>query len=540
MSKRKKTKLSIYLIKEDRSEAADILREGYEFVPLNEDSTLFYWPSAKHPPSWVSNFLGNTLDPQTAVKIFGASARAVVLVNVKVKQKEQRLFALAFGHGWQYLSKDAYEERFGLLCALNAVDPDQLRKFQSKNISSVPRDISEQLSRVGSADAFGIDPEQSLVVSVCGISTQPDVFGKLTMGRDAFSATASCNINEIQDYLKRCYELSRKTTYKDRFDWIDHIAEVKSPGIRNKLDKEMINNIQTGSLGMTWMAVPDIVTWEEVSGFRYAKDGNLFDDICLQDFLESLPDEQRNAISVETLKKRSVMCIKADEMEEYDHWSAYNCMYCEVHNKESVYMLSAGKWYKILGDYVTEINAKYIKFRDAGSQVTLPPMAYDVKTKRFEKEDVYNNRAAKTENNWVCLDCDTINHGGKYSKVEFCDIYQYDERRFVHVKKYGASAVLSHLFAQGLVAAELFLEDKGFRDKLNKKLPAALKFGDTSRQPAANQYEVVYAIASKDSNALELPFFSKVSLCAAIKQIGRLGYRISLSKIEAQPVVAGH
>jgi uncharacterized protein (TIGR04141 family) len=231
MSK-KKIKLSIYLIKENLSAVADILHEGYETAALNEASTLCYWPSSAHPPSWVSNFLGNTLDKKQATKIFGASARAVVLVNVEVKQNEQRLFALAFGHGWQYLNKDAYEERFGLLCALNTVNPDQLRKLQSKTISSVPRDINEQLSRVSSADAFGLDPEQSLVVSICGVSSEPEVFGRQAMGRDAFSATAPCTINEIGDYLRHCYELSQKTTYRDRFDWIDHISEVRSPACR--------------------------------------------------------------------------------------------------------------------------------------------------------------------------------------------------------------------------------------------------------------------------------------------------------------------
>jgi uncharacterized protein (TIGR04141 family) len=285
------------------------------------------------------------------------------------------------------------------------------------------------------------------------------------------------------------------------------------------------------------MAVPDIVSWENVSGFKYAKNGLLFDDICLSDFLNSLSDEQRNALSVGILKSRSVLCMKVDETEEYDHWTAYNCMYCEVHKNGCVCMLSGGKWYKILDDYVARINSEYTEFRDAGSQATLPPMVYDTATERFEKEDVYNKRISEIGNNWVCLDCKTIKHGGKHSKIEFCDIYQHDEKRFVHVKKYGASAVLSHLFAQGLVAAELFLEDKGFRDKLNKKLPDALKIEDTSWRPETDQFEVVYAIASRDPNALELPFFSKVSLNVAIKQLRRLRYKVSLAKIEAQTTI---
>ena len=57
------------------------------------------------------------------------------------------------------------------------------------------------------------------------------------------------------------------------------------------------------------------------------------------------------------------------------------------------------------------------------------------------------------------------------SSKEFCDLYTVD-KDICHVKKYGQSGVLSHLFAQGVVSGELFRSDIKFRQKVNQKLPA--------------------------------------------------------------------
>src|SRR5439155_10506573 len=109
------------------------------------------------------------------------------------------------------------------------------------------------------------------------------------------------------------------------------------------------------------------------------------------------------------------------------------------------------------------------------------------------------------------MDRENISHGGGYSKIEFCDLFS-DKRQIVHVKHYGGSSVLSHLFYQGIVSGELFLADADFRTKVNDKLLKSHKLADPFKQPAAKDYEVVFAIISMSPKKLDLPFFSKVSL----------------------------
>ena len=156
------------------------------------------------------------------------------------------------------------------------------------------------------------------------------------------------------------------------------------------------------------------------------------------------------------------------------------------------------------------------------SRIDLPDCA-------VQSEGDYN-RAVARERSMCCLDNDPIVHGGGHSKIEFCDLLSRD-KKIIHVKRYGNSSVLSHLFAQGVVSGELFISDPEFRAKLNDKLPPDLRLPDPQSRPAADQYEVVYGIVSKSQRPIELPFFSKVSLINARRRLIGYGYNVTLKKI---------
>lgn len=93
----------------------------------------------------------------------------------------------------------------------------------------------------------------------------------------------------------------------------------------------------------------------------------------------------------------------------------------------------------------------------------------------------------------------------------------------LHIKRYGGSVSLSPLFAQAAVAARLFLSDNQFRRELDRLLPACHHLQDTRSQPRGSDYEVAYAIASKDRGSLLLAFFSRVTCAARISGCGIWG-----------------
>mgnify|MGYP001574555324 CR=1 FL=1 len=528
MSKKIPTnKLSVYLIKSDYSDHKDILKE-YD-NPLNSFEikgigTFYYGDSYNFKPSWLKSFFEASLDEN--IKIFSASAKGLLLVEI-AKDEAKRLFAVAFGYGWQFLRPGVYEERFGLKTALSVIDPNNLRKIGKKNMVAVPKDTSEQLSKAGIAADFGIDIEQDLIHAITGNTINKEQFGRTISGKDSLAVSVKVNLSSLKNFLRLCYEKYLSNDYKKNFDWIDQIAEMKDVKLIKELNDKLIENLKNNDLDNTWMAVPEIVDWEHVAGFKYScrKGEDLKEDIDLSSFLIILSDDEKHNLSVDFIKRKIVYCIGAQDEEIKYQWRAYNCLYCEEQDskKKKMYLLSNGKWYEIETDFAQQVNADFQRIRTIGSTVSLP--SYNHKN-----ENDYNEKVAQNDSNICCMDGKTVNHGGSYSKIEFCDLMTKD-KKLIHVKRYGGSSVLSHLFSQGLVSGELFLGDPNFREKVNEKLAVGFKMPDVKIKPTSSDYEVIYAIISSSPKELEVPFFSKVSLRNARKRLETFGYRVCLLKI---------
>ena len=148
-------------------------------------------------------------------------------------------------------------------------------------------------------------------------------------------------------------------------------------------------------------------------------------------------------------------------------------------------------------------------------------------------EAAYNTAASAAIPSACCMDREMIQHGGGQSKIEFCDIYDAKPKRLIHVKHYGGSSHLSHLFSQGAVSGELFVADQAFREKLNDKLPSGYKLAHPETRPNAGDYEIVFGVISNSLKPLDIPFFSKVSLKNAKRRLVGYGYqKITLKKIQ--------
>lgn len=132
------------------------------------------------------------------------------------------------------------------------------------------------------------------------------------------------------------------------------------------------------------------------------------------------------------------------------------------------------------------------------------------------------------------LDKRLIKSNKSTSSVELCDLLS-TEKQFIHVKhRKGGSAGLSHLFAQGSVAAEILLGDREFRKSARKVLGT---FSNAAREiiPLDNfrsaEYEVVFLILGDDAANVKsnLPFFSKVNLVRAYDSLSQRGYSVKIS-----------
>lgn len=148
-----------------------------------------------------------------------------------------------------------------------------------------------------------------------------------------------------------------------------------------------------------------------------------------------------------------------------------------------------------------------------------------------ETEAAYNKRVAESDpSEFALLDANNISLPDAASPIEPCDLYRH-EKELIHVKRYGGSSALSHLFNQGLVSGELLQREMLFRSKFNEKLPKNLQIDGIEKIPDRKEYTVVYAIISEQEEGLSVPFFSKISLKHAVSRLEAFGFDVRLAKI---------
>lgn len=519
--KKKTHALTILMLKPDVTEPSQAIKElaSVTEVDLSGASVtgkLYYKQNQSQVPKWVGLFkpiLGDSLNT-----LFNSGTSAVLLLKAG-----ERHFAITFGYGRSLLFADCYEENFGLRVVLNSVDPEKLRSVDIQSLDAVPLSRRSQASVATNISSFGVDIEQDLVYAATG---QPKnlIFGKQITGKDALRISIPLIADDMPQLLANLLTQYESDAYKANFAWIDNLSEVRSKSLIEKLDLELTAKIQAGDFDRTWLAVPDIIEWSDISGFRYQKPkrGDLLIDIGWDSYLNSLEPETSH--SAETFRKQYVFAIGESSGQQIHAWTVYRCIYCELSMEGGDYTLNNGKWFKINSDFLTGLN-------DAISRIeksSLTFLEYQSKDEKAYNHSVYDARPEY----FALMDGQLISHGGGHSKIEFCDLFSID-KHLIHVKRYGGSSVLSHLFAQGAVSARLLLSDPDFRKKVNETLPASHKLKNVSQKPKAEDFEVVYVIASNSKDECpELPLFSKINLRNSVNQLQTYGMKVSLAFVK--------
>lgn len=210
--------------------------------------------------------------------------------------------------------------------------------------------------------------------------------------------------------------------------------------------------------------------------------------------------------------------------ENYNKWNYYKCISAEIEYDGRLFILDNGHWTKVAKNYKDEIDSFYDQMPI--SNLKLP--GYHEK----ETEDSYNKRIEKSNKNFILMDKKNIPTGQSRSVFEFCDIYTKD-RCMIHVKRYGSSSVISHLFNQGLTSGTL-ITDQNIRKEVNKKLKSdwLLPENDTF---SARDYEITFVIISKKNvERPMIPFFSKVILMNNVKALKGYGYHVSFINVSEE------
>lgn len=521
----KKNKLTVYLIKEGYKEIEDFLSVG-NFTQIkvngenNDDGVLIYKGGFRTKPSWVSIFEDLPLfDPST---IWNQSSKAIFLLK-----HEERYFCFTFGYSKSLIDELAYERNFGLIVTLNLSDPDAIKSIDKTNIGHIALHSKEQATKDLDLGSFEFNDEIDLLKSVTGKSEKSEEGEReVFSGRDSVSIYTKVTLESFSEITKRLYNAFTDTKYKEIYPWIDKIAEVRDKLLLDELDAIITAKILNKDFELIWLAIPEVIIWEDIKGFAYKRKtisstGSgpvLYQDLDINEWVlrTTIPDD----LTAQKLKNKKIHIYWQDDRPP-TNWSVYRCLNAEIEHENKTYILSDSVWYHIETQFVDETSNFYNSIPD--SELNLPNYGTDT-------EPVYLQRVSDEQPEFALMDRKVIMIGGSRSRIEFCDLFSLNND-IIHVKKYGGSSLLSHLFFQALVSSEVFLFEEEFRIKVNEKLPDSHKLADPSLKPDSADYKICIAIMSEVPGTLELPFFSKVSLKHTVKTLRNLGYEVFKLKI---------
>ena len=511
--------LNIYQIKFGITDHDEILtdRDRLRSYPVRAGRSLlgilYLQRTRLRLPRWLPFF-------QDLVDFEGVELRTAAVAAVLVVQRGDRLFALTFGHGRWLIKDGVVEPRFGLRVTLNAIDPASIRSIDHKRLEAVSRHTREQLSRASGLQYFGLDVERDLLRAVTGAPLD-QTLGRRFSGADQLAVVGDISIRQLPEQLDRYAALATDTTYRATFSWVDNIAEVTDAELKAHLDEVLVRRLRRGALDNVLLAPPDVLDWDDVAGFRYrsAAAAPVHEELTLDDYFADRGP--RANLTLEQLENDRVRCVSAIDGADRQQWSVLRCLVAELNVRHRTYILNESKWYQVDAAFLASIEETIRAL--PRTTAPLPPF-------RQRSEGAYNQRVAERDaGRFALMDRRLIRSLGR-GRIEACDLYSRD-RQFVHIKRYGGSSVLSHLFSQGVVSAELFLSDRHFRQEFNDLLPAPYRAANPAAAIAPADYEVAYGVITSRGRELQLPFFSKVNLRNATRLLRQFGYAVTLTPI---------
>src|SRR5260221_419420 len=137
-----------------------------------------------------------------------------------------------------------------------------------------------------------------------------------------------------------------------------------------------------------WLAIPDRVEWEGMSGFKYhdSHRAEINSDIHFTSFLADAGEHFVPTIDV--LKNRKRIYLVSHETDAVvANWPVYRCIYCEIDANNEIFLLNNGKWYRVRSDFLGVVNHSFDEVMNG--TLTLPNYSH-------EDEEAYNRSVAET------------------------------------------------------------------------------------------------------------------------------------------------
>jgi uncharacterized protein (TIGR04141 family) len=522
------------------------LEEGSKEVQLRAEfpGRLFTFVEPAETPEWA-----HYVRP-VAVRALDIPARQAIgaVLLLKPDARKRLLYAATWGSGRFQLRASRLEPDAGLRCALNLIsgeqaaqrswNPARVRALRSKRVGENTLITETQSSRKAPIDTFPFSADADQLRRVTGTPTDTATFGSTISGGVSIQVKRPSEVRNLVTLCRSIERVYNSTDYQRHFAWIDNVSPISDIVKIERVYDVIIGSLRDGTASKFNLSPPSLIAWEDVATFRYQWGRKFFDveDPAAETFRDFLVKSQLlPELSFESLREIPKLHALNSNQERIQSWPINRCFSGEFTIGGDAYILDDGALLSVASDYLDELNAFMRQVPDA---VQAFP-----KLKQGEVEGDYNERVARTLKGAIMLDRQTVNRP-QASAIEICDI-ALKSKHLIHVKKGTSSSSLSHLFAQGVVSAELLHMDPEFRERVAQLLSREL-IGSGAKRVADFDWlheadfkpslcEIVYAIMT-DTRRLQkqdLPFFSKVNLRMRCHELRRMGFRYSLALVSA-------
>jgi uncharacterized protein (TIGR04141 family) len=492
------------------------------------DGVLCVRRSADKRPGW-----GSILDEVAGHSIpdlANRSSSAVLLLKV-----DGDIFAFAFGYGRYLIEQSLFAQDFGLRTALNILDDKSLRSVDLHTLEDQPVQKKSQAARDSEVGVFGIDIFRDVLRAVTGVPKPGIELTQIAGGDAMFSFGVEMEAADFPALARRIKGYYGNSAYKTSFAWVDNVRRVKDDASIAALNAQLVQAVSSSNPGIM-VTLPEIGAWDTILGFSFTRNKDRVRPVIHStDYMDTIPDLA--LLTIEGLKRDRLFVHGVDgEIAEHP---VYRCIYFEILEGEKTKIIFDGKWYEVDQAFIARISGTLDLVKI--STLIFPGVeVWEEKGQsKIESEGDYNSRAAASHG-YFLLDKKLVKTDRTTSPIELCDLMT-PAKQLVHVKhRKGGSAGLSHLFAQGGVAAEIMLGDKAFRKKARTVLRGV---NPAARDPVpldtlrSTDYEIVFLILGEGSATLKqnLPFFSKVNLSKTFESLTQRGFRVSVAGAPTTP-----
>jgi len=492
---------------------------------VDVDGLLVVGAPNRKPPWWKDYVSPYVLRAGELDRLVNASTGAVFFFEAGARR-----FALTFSQGRHLLQPDAYEHDFGLRVVLNSVDADRIRSVDARTIDELTMHTRRNASRESDFEDFGLDVARDLVRAVAG-PPRDKTLARSLAGADRLAISTRAQLDELPTLAKRLLGVYQSEDYRERYPWVDRLRPVKDAALQHELNESLMEDLRGRQLDNLHLAPPEVVDPLRLAGFAYStvRDGDLDPDPRISVYLDSLRDP--GGLHIDRLKSDRIVAYEAEDEQRLDSWSVYKCVVYETQQEDYLYVLSGGDWFQVSSDFQQET----IDFVEE-----IDPLTVDLPEAPTGLDEKDYNQLAAEQCDCLNLDRRLVRVTGR-GGVELCDLLSR-ERQLIHVKRRGYSSTLSHLFAQGTVAAQLLLGDQPFRtasrelvDEVDPSFTPVLP--DASPRP--EDYEISYVVITRatpqNDNPYTLPFFSLVNLCSTVRTLQAFRINVSIGEVKERP-----